>query len=161
MMGVVDQAFPQLREVGAKTSVWKAPVSTISELFNHRFLVRNLIRREVRGRYRNAMLGYLWTVIEPALLAIVYWFLFVMLAGKPDEMYPVWVLLGVVTWGCFGKSLSATVNSLTGNARTHCTLAWDKGKYVTKFLGIIRWAGGAGGGWGVLPLTFRIQTNKS
>lgn len=118
MMGVVDQAFPQLREVGAKTSVWKAPVSTISELFNHRFLVRNLIRREVRGRYRNAMLGYLWTVIEPALLAIVYWFLFVMLAGKPDEMYPVWVLLGVVTWGCFGKSLSATVNSLTGNART-------------------------------------------
>jgi len=117
-MGEVDQAGPQLREVGAKTSVWKAPVSTISELFNYRFLVRNLIRREVRGRYRNAMLGYLWTVIEPALLAIVYWFLFVMLAGKPDEMYPVWVLLGVVTWGCFGKSLSATVNSLAGNART-------------------------------------------
>ena len=118
MMGEVGQSGPQLREVGTKTSVWKAPISTISELFNHRFLVRNLIRREVRGRYRNAMLGYLWTVIEPALLAIVYWFLFVMLAGKPDEMYPVWVLLGVVTWGCFGKSLSATVNSLTGNART-------------------------------------------
>ena len=114
----VEQAIPQLREVGAKTSVLGAPITTVSELFSYRFLVRNLIRREVRGRYRNAMLGYFWTVIEPALLAVVYWFLFVMLAGRADEMYPVWVLLGVITWGCFGKSLSASVNSLTGNART-------------------------------------------
>ncbi len=96
-MGENDQEVPQLREVGAKTSVFTAPVTTLTDLFDHRFLVRNFIRREVRGRYRNAMLGYLWTVIEPALLAIVYWFLFVMLAGKRDEMYPVWVQLGVVT----------------------------------------------------------------
>ncbi len=41
-----------------------------------------------------------------------------MLAGNPDEMYPVWVILGVIVWGCFGKALQATVSSLSRNAQT-------------------------------------------
>ena len=48
------------------------------------------------------MLGYAWTVLEPLLLASVYYFLFVMLAGNPDEFYPIWVILGVIIWGCSG-----------------------------------------------------------
>ena len=48
---------------------------------------------------------------------VVYWFLFIMLAGNPDEHYAVWVLIGVIVWGCFGKSLMSSVTSLTGNTR--------------------------------------------
>ena len=81
----------------------------------HRFLIRNLVSREVRGKYRNAVLGYGWTVIEPALLTVVYFFLFFMLVGNPDKLYSVWVLVGIVIWGCFGKSLQASVTSLTRN----------------------------------------------
>ena len=107
-----------LKHVGCGTSSWKSPFLNISIVFKHRFLVRNLVRREIRGRYRNAMLGYTWTVLEPMLLASVYYFLFVMLAGNPDRMYPVWVLLGVIVWGCFGRSLSGSVSSLSRNAQT-------------------------------------------
>jgi ABC-type polysaccharide/polyol phosphate export permease len=109
---------PLLRPIGVKSNPLLAPVHTISEVRENRFLVRNLIRREVRGRYRNAALGYAWTVIEPALLASVYWFLFIMLSGNPDEMYAVWVLIGVIVWSCFSKSLNAATNSLTKNMRT-------------------------------------------
>ena len=87
-----------LRIVGARTSPFAAPVTNIKSLSENGFLVRNLVRREVRGRYRNAMLGYAWTVIEPTLLSIVYWFLFIMLAGNPDKYYAVWVLIGVIVW---------------------------------------------------------------
>ena len=41
-----------------------------------------------------------------------------MLSGNPDEMYAVWVLIGVVVWGCFGKALTGATNSLVGNVRT-------------------------------------------
>ena len=109
---------PLLRPIGVKSNPLLAPVHTISEVRENRFLVRNLIRREVRGRYRNAALGYAWTVIEPALLASGYWFLFIMLSGNPDEMYAVWVLIGVIVWSCFSKSLNAATNSLTKNMRT-------------------------------------------
>ena len=94
-----------------------SPFSNISKLWSHKFLIRNLVQREVRGKYRNAMLGYAWSVIEPTLLSVVYWFLFIMLAGNPDENYAVWVLIGVIVWGCFGKSLMSSVTSLTGNTR--------------------------------------------
>ena len=76
-------------EVGLKPPLLKAPYYTIKEVFNHKFLIKNLVTREVRGKYRNAMLSYTWTFIEPALLAVVYYFLFFMLAGNPDELYSV------------------------------------------------------------------------
>lgn len=106
-----------LKIVGERSPSIMAPVSNFKVLLENSFLVRNLVRREVRGRYRNTILGYAWTVIEPTLLSIVYWFLFIMLAGNPDEYYAVWVLIGVIVWACFGKSLMASVTSLSGNTR--------------------------------------------
>ena len=106
-----------LKVVGERSSSIWAPISSLSVLSGNSFLVRNLVRREVRGRYRNTILGYAWTVIEPTLLSVVYWFLFIMLAGNPDEYYAVWVLIGVIVWACFGKSLMSSVTSLSGNTR--------------------------------------------
>lgn len=116
-MGLRDEAN-LLRIVGDRSSSIKAPLTNLSALSKHSFLVRNLVRREVRGRYRNAALGYAWTVIEPTLLSVVYWFLFIMLSGNPDEFYAVWVLIGVIVWSCFGKSLMSSVTSLSSNTRT-------------------------------------------
>ena len=113
-----DSSGPVLKEVGGRGVSWKSPLTNITVLFKHRFLVRNLVRKEIRGRYRNAMLGYTWTVLEPAMLASVYYFLFIMLAGNPDKMYPVWVILVVIVWSCFGKALQGTVSSLSRNGQT-------------------------------------------
>lgn len=111
-------AQPILRDVGKRGNSWKAPLTNFVVLFKHRFLVRNLVRKEIRGKYRNALLGYTWTVLEPAMLAAVYYFLFIMLAGNADKMYPVWIIIGVVVWSCFGKALQGTVSSLSRNGQT-------------------------------------------
>jgi len=113
-----ESSEPLLIDIGIRGKPWKSPVVNILTLFRHRFLLRNLVRREIRGRYRNAMLGYTWAVLEPAMLASVYYFLFIMLAGNPDRLYPVWVILGVIVWSCFGKGLQATVSSLSRNGQT-------------------------------------------
>jgi ABC-type polysaccharide/polyol phosphate export permease len=105
-------------EVGSKPPILQAPFYTIRQSFSNKFLIKNLVIREIRGKYRNAMLGYTWTFIEPALLAVVYYFLFFMIAGNPDELYAVQVLIGIIIWGCFGKSLQSTVSSLTRNKNT-------------------------------------------
>ena len=106
------------RLVGVKPPLIFAPFSGIKQIIHYRFLIRNLVSREVRGKYRNAILGYGWTVVEPALLTVVYFFLFFMLVGNPDKLYSVWVLVGIIVWGCFGKSLQASVTSLTRNKNT-------------------------------------------
>jgi ABC-type polysaccharide/polyol phosphate export permease len=109
---------PSLTNVSERIPSWKAPVLVFSQLFKNKFLVKNLVKREIRNRYRNAMLGYFWTILEPAMLAAVYYFLFIMLAGNPDKLYPVWVIIGVIVWSCFGKSLQGVVTSLSRNSQT-------------------------------------------
>ena len=118
LMDDAEAMVPVLKRIGMKSNPMLAPFQIPAELKANRFLLRNLVRREVRGRYRNAMLGYAWAFIEPALFALVYWFLFIMLSGNPDEMYAVWVLIGVIVWGCFGKALTGSTNALVGNVRT-------------------------------------------
>ena len=113
-LSMTKDTLSQFRVVGERTPSI-LPFSNIK--FGNSFLIRNLVRREVRGKYRNTILGYAWTVLEPTLLSIVYWFLFIMLAGNPDKYYAVWVLIGVIVWSCFGKSLMASVTSLSGNTR--------------------------------------------
>lgn len=113
-----EDGLSNLRLVGVKPPLIFAPFSGIKQIIHHRFLIRNLVSREVRGKYRNAILGYGWTVVEPALLTVVYFFLFFMLVGNPDKLYSVWVLVGIIVWGCFGKSLQASVTSLTRNKNT-------------------------------------------
>jgi ABC-type polysaccharide/polyol phosphate export permease len=108
----------RLQTIGQKPPLLLSPFYSVQLAFQNRFLIRNLVSREVRGRYRNAMIGYGWTVLEPALLTVVYFFLFYMLVGNPDKLYSVWVLVGIIIWGCFGKSLQATVTSLTRNKNT-------------------------------------------
>lgn len=81
----------------------------------YRFLVANFILRDVRLKYRNSALGYLWSLLEPLLLSAVYYVLFVIVAGKADEAYALWVIIGVVCWGCFARSVNGGVTSLTAN----------------------------------------------
>lgn len=62
------------------------------------------------------MLGYLWTLIEPLLLAGAYYFVFIILRGTAEPMYPLLVLTGVLIWSMFTKTVRFAVNSLVKNA---------------------------------------------
>jgi ABC-type polysaccharide/polyol phosphate export permease len=84
-------------------------------LTEHRHLVVNFIRRDVRLRYRNSALGYFWSLFEPLLLAGVYYVLYVIIAGKPDPRYPLWIILGVMTWSFFSRALNDSITCITRN----------------------------------------------
>ena len=55
-------------------------------------------------------------MIEPALLASVYYVLFIIIANHAEPNYPMWVLIGVIGWGMFSRILNGTVNSLNTNS---------------------------------------------
>ena len=82
-------------------------------LIKESYLIRNLVRRDVKSRYGRAMIGFGWMFLEPLLLSIVYYALFSIIAGKPNQLYPLHVITGVIIWSHFGKSLQASVGCLT------------------------------------------------
>jgi len=65
----------------------------------HRRILRVLIVRDLKVRYSNSVLGFAWTLIDPLILAIVYWFVFgvIIARGAPDEQpYILWLLTGLL-----------------------------------------------------------------
>tara|TARA_B100001971_G_C18166323_1_gene524411 strand:- start:488 stop:1258 length:771 start_codon:yes stop_codon:yes gene_type:complete len=86
------------------------------DIKKHHHLASNFIMRDLRLKYRNSMLGYFWSLLEPLLLSGVYFVLFVIISGSPEPNYPLWVIVGVITWGYFSQSLNGAITSLTHNA---------------------------------------------
>jgi homopolymeric O-antigen transport system permease protein len=86
-----------------------------SDIRRHRHLVSNFISRDIRLKYRSSTLGYVWSILEPLLMTSIYVVLFGLIAGKPQPLYPLWVVIGVITWNFFGRALNGSLTTLTGN----------------------------------------------
>jgi ABC-2 type transport system permease protein len=105
----------ELAEVNPRVPLLAGPLAILRSLRDHHHLATNFIARDIRLKYRDSALGYAWSLLEPLMLSAVYYFLFVVLAGKPDERHVVWIILGVITWQFFAKSVNGTVTCLTRN----------------------------------------------
>ena len=114
--GLDSSIKSNLRPFYQEESFIKSPFKLISNLLNYKYLVKNLVNRDLNQKYNNAILGYVWTLLEPALLASVYYVLFIIIANHTEPNYPMWVLIGVIGWGMFSRILNGTVNSLTTNS---------------------------------------------
>ena len=97
-------------------SLLGSPSRFLYNVKKNRGLIYNFIRRDVRIKYRNSLLGYIWTILQPLLLAGVYYFVFTIIADQREELYPIWVLIGVITWQFFGRSLNGSITSISRNS---------------------------------------------
>ncbi|UOQ59920.1 ABC transporter permease [Leucobacter rhizosphaerae] len=93
------------------------------ELWASRELLANLVLRETRGQYKRTVLGRLWSLLNPLASMLIYTFIFSMVfriqpeAGDPSglNIFPIWLMCGLLPWGFFAGSLNATSNSLLAN----------------------------------------------
>ena len=89
------------------------------ELWARRELIYVLARRDVAIRYKQSLIGALWAVIQPLLLAAVFTVFFGVLADIDTGTavpYPVFAILGMVTWLFFTSALSRVSQSTVGSA---------------------------------------------
>jgi ABC-type polysaccharide/polyol phosphate export permease len=83
----------------------------------HRFLFEQMVRRELRQKYKGSALGIAWYLINPLVLMGAYALVFKVLldvANIPD--YPVFLLAGLIVWVFFSQALLAAAPSLVLNA---------------------------------------------
>jgi lipopolysaccharide transport system permease protein len=79
-------------------------------------LVRELTRKELKVRYRNSFLGYVWSVASPAAQALVYFFAFKVIVRIAVEDYGLFLIAGLFAWQWFANSLTVCTGVLLGNA---------------------------------------------
>ncbi len=114
---------PPVREVPAEpdpATIFKRKVSllqSIREVWAHRELVRSLVERDLRSRYKQAFLGFAWTILTPVTLMLVFTIFFKRVANidTGDVPYALFSYIGLLPWGFFSTSISAGGMSLITN----------------------------------------------
>lgn len=89
----------------------------LHDLRSYRDLFFSLVRRDIRARYTQTVLGVGWAVIQPVLTMVVFSIFFGRLADVPSSgvPYPVFSLAAVVPWTYFANSVGYATNSLISN----------------------------------------------
>jgi ABC-2 type transport system permease protein/lipopolysaccharide transport system permease protein len=92
--------------------------TALAEVWSSRELVRTLAEREIRARYKQALLGFSWAVITPLVLMVVFTVFVrrVAVVDTGDVPYPLFAYLGLLPWTFFSTSLSAGGQSLVTNS---------------------------------------------
>ncbi len=88
----------------------------LRELWLYRDLLINLVRRDLAVRYRRSALGFLWSFLNPLLMMLVFYIVFMVVKPQQVRNYQLFVLTGLLAWNFLAGSLLGGVRSITSNA---------------------------------------------
>ena len=88
-------------------------MNPLTDLWNRREMLSNLVGRELKSRYKDSALGFLWSILTPLFMACIYVFFLRLLArGVPMET----IIIGVFAWQFTALSVSSGLSAITGNS---------------------------------------------
>lgn len=76
------------------------------EIFQYREMIFSLVKRDLRGRYKGSVLGFLWTFINPLLQLLVYTMVFSTIMRSGIKDYYMFLFVALVPWIFFSTSLT-------------------------------------------------------
>lgn len=92
-------------------------IARFSELVHYRELIKNLVIRDLKVRYKNSVLGILWSLLNPLLMTLVFTVVFtIMLPANDVESYPVFFMCGFLPWSFMASSIVSATSSIVENA---------------------------------------------
>lgn len=86
-------------------------IQEVVEAYKFRYLLLQLVRRDILTRYKRSFLGVAWTMLNPLGTMVVLTIAFSHLFGSSPD-YPVYVLSGLMAWNFFAKSTTSAMNSM-------------------------------------------------
>lgn len=87
-------------------------MKTFKEIYAYREMIFSLVRRDLKGRYKGSVLGFLWTFINPLLQLMVYTFVFSTVMRSGIEDYYLFLFVALVPWLFFSTSLTGGASSI-------------------------------------------------
>jgi lipopolysaccharide transport system permease protein len=114
----MNEAFPQNEHVSIIEPKQAWGRLGIGEVWEYKYLLRFMVLRAIRGKYRPTAIGYGWLLLKPALLCMVY----VLVIGHLFRVnsgpipFPLFVFLGIVVYLFFAGGTMDTASSLINNA---------------------------------------------
>lgn len=91
-------------------------MKSLLRVWDERKVLALLVKRDLRVRYAQSFLGYLWTIIDPLANALIYFMIFVVIFQRKDaghHPYFLFLLAGLLPWQWFNAAVSESTRALT------------------------------------------------
>lgn len=79
-------------------------------------MIRSLVKRDIRGRYKGSILGFIWNFITPLIQILVYIMVFTSIFHTNLENYAIYLVSGMSIWIWFSESLSEGSGTFIANS---------------------------------------------
>ncbi len=94
-----------------------ATLDQLNELLRYRELIVNLTIRELKARYKNSVLGFFWSLLNPLGMMLVFTVVFtVLMPNNQIRNFPVFLLCGLLPWNFFSAGVMTGTNSIVSNS---------------------------------------------
>lgn len=89
----------------------------LGQVFRHRYVLRLLVRKDLKVRYQGSLLGMAWSYIKPGVRFTVYFVVVGMVLGMANrlESFPVYLFSGLIMFMFFMETLNSTTRSVRRN----------------------------------------------
>ena len=87
-------------------------MSTIKELYDYRQMIFSLVKKDLRGRYKGSVLGFMWTFISPLLQLIIYTLVFQHFLKSGIDRYYLHLFVALIPWIFFSSSITVGAASI-------------------------------------------------
>lgn len=88
----------------------------IKNIYEYRDMIYSMVRRDLRGRYKGSVLGFLWTYINPLCQVIVYSAVFSVIFRVNIEKFYLYLIIGMMPWTFFHSSIQGGSTCIRGHA---------------------------------------------
>ncbi len=87
----------------------------IKEVYSYREMLKSLVKKDLRTRYKGSFLGFLWTFVNPLLQLAVYTVIFSSIMRVDIDKFYMYLFVALVPWIFFSTSLQISTGSIVAN----------------------------------------------
>lgn len=96
--------------------------------YQYRFLMKQLVEKDIKLKYRRSFLGYLWSILNPLMVMVIMVIVFSNMFRSDIQNFPVYLIIGQTLFSFMNESTNQAIGSITSNA------ALLKKTYVPKYV---------------------------
>ncbi|MGC8481302.1 MAG: ABC transporter permease [Acidimicrobiales bacterium] len=102
----------EIHLVSPKISVRRRLVN----IWRYRELLSSLVRKEITVKYKNSVLGFAWSMLNPAMYILIYYVVFQKILKNGVPLYAIYIGVGLLVWNFFQTAVQGATGTIVDNA---------------------------------------------
>jgi ABC-2 type transport system permease protein len=104
-----------MERVNPPRKFFHGAVNDVRDIVRYRELLSQLVRKELKVKYKDSVLGFFWTLVRPMTQLVIYYLAFTIFLGNQQPAYAIFIFSGLVIWGLFTDIVGGCTGSIVGN----------------------------------------------